>query len=103
MTGRKSRLGVRENADDSRGMITTPTQRPCTADTMRVGARILQVVLAELQSNSDEEVGIALSIVLATTPRRVRDVFESRYANDRLQADDSLGQIEHQLQHWRSD
>lgn len=78
-------------------MVTTPTWIQYTPATMRVGARILQAVLAELQSCSDAEVGTALSIVLASTPRGVRDVFELRYAEDRLRADDSLAQLERQL------
>lgn len=70
-------------------MFTTPTKF-YTPATMRVGAQFLHTMLSELKSAKPEDVGTALSIVLASAPRQVREAFERRYADDRLSADDVL-------------
>lgn len=68
-------------------MFASPTRPLYTPATMRVGAQILRVVYQELRSAAPEDVGTALSIVLASTPQEVRQVFERRYAEDRLALD----------------
>jgi hypothetical protein len=57
---------------------------------MRVGAQFLHAVLSGLKCAKPEDVGAALSIVIASSPRLVREAFERHYAEDRLNADDVL-------------